>query len=392
MQYDFDQIVDRTGTYACKLEALPEGAPADAMPLWVADMDFPCAQPIIKALHDRIDRKIFGYTMYESDQVSQAILGWYKKQFDWDVSQEDVFFSPGVVPALAFLIRFLTQEGDGIIIQRPVYHPFTNKILSSGRKIVNNPLIYQDGAYTVDFEDLERCFADPTAKGLLLCSPHNPVGRVWTPEELRKMVELAKKYGKWIISDEIHSDLVRKGVVHTPLLKLAPEYADHIVVCTAPSKTFNLAGMQLSNIVIPNKEWQKQWSALINDQFSVGDANPFALAAVVAAYTQCDDWLEQVKDYIDGNLQYIRDFVARELPKAKMSDPQGTYLAWIDFNGYVQDPKKLEDLMHNTARLAFDEGYIFGEEGSCFERINAATPRANIEECMRRIKAAIDTL
>ena len=193
MQYDFDQIVDRTGTYACKLEALPEGAPADAMPLWVADMDFPCAQPIIKALHDRIDRKIFGYTMYESDQVSQAILGWYKKQFDWDVSQEDVFFSPGVVPALAFLIRFLTQEGDGIIIQRPVYHPFTNKILSSGRKIVNNPLIYQDGAYTVDFEDLERCFADPTAKGLLLCSPHNPVGRVWTPEELRKMVELAKK-------------------------------------------------------------------------------------------------------------------------------------------------------------------------------------------------------
>ncbi|WP_071430829.1 MalY/PatB family protein [Angelakisella massiliensis] len=392
MQYNFDQIVDRSGTYACKLEALPEGAPADAMPLWVADMDFPCAEPIIKALHERIDRKIFGYTMYESEDASNAITGWYKKQFDWDVAKEDIFFSPGVVPALAVLLRFLTQEGDGVIIQRPVYHPFTNKIIGNGRKIVNSPLLYHEGKYTIDFENLEKCFADPTAKGMILCSPHNPVGRVWTPEELRKVVDIAKKYGKWIISDEIHSDLVRKGVVHTPLLKLAPDYADNIVVCTAPSKTFNLAGMVLSNIVIPNKEWQKEWNHIVCDQLSICDANPFGITAMIAAYTQCDDWLEQVKDYIDGNIQYIKDFVAENLPKAHVADAQGTYLVWLDLNAYEKDPKKLEDLMHNVARVAFDEGYIFGEEGNGFERINVATPRANVEECMRRVKAALDTL
>ena len=231
--------------------------------------------------------------------------------------------------------------------------------------------------------------ADPSNKGLILCSPHNPVGRVWTQDELRQVVDIAKKRGKWIISDEIHADLVRKGVAHIPLLKAAPDYADRIALCTAPSKTFNLAGMQLSNIVIPNKEWQKKWTAIVEGQLSVALPNPFGVVAAIAAYTEGEEWLEQARDYIDGNIRYVNEFAKEHLPKAHVVETQGTYLVWIDFSGYEADPKKLEHLMQQKARIAFDEGYIFGPEGCGFERINVATPRRNIEECMRRIKEAL---
>ena len=392
MKYNFDEVVDRTGTYACKLEGMPEGAPADALSVWVADMDFACAEPIIKALHERIDRRIFGYTIYDNQDLKNAVTGWFKRRYDWEIEKEDVFFSPGVVPALAFLLQALTGEGDGIIIQRPVYYPFTNKINGNNRKIYNSSLIYENGDYRMDYEDLEKKFADEKVKGMILCSPHNPVGRVWTLDELRKLVDIAKKYNKWIISDEIHMDLTRKGVVHTPLLKAAPEYADHIVVCTAPSKTFNLAGMQLSNIVIPNKEWQKKWLEVIDDAFSVSMANPFGIAATIAAYNEGEEWLDQLRDYLDENIRYVKEFVKEKLPKASVTAVEGTYLIWLDLNGYEKDPKKLEKLMQQTAKIAFDEGYIFGEEGNGFERINAAMPKKTLEDCMNRIKMALDTL
>ncbi len=392
MKYNFDEVVDRTGTYACKLEGMPVGAPADALSVWVADMDFACAEPIIKALHERIDRRIFGYTIYDNQDLKNAVTGWFKRRYDWEIAKEDVFFSPGVVPALAFLLQALTGEGDGIIIQRPVYYPFTNKINGNNRTIYNSSLIYENGDYRMDYEDLEKKFADEKVKGMILCSPHNPVGRVWTLDELRKLVDIAKKYNKWIISDEIHMDLTRKGVVHTPLLKAAPEYADHIVVCTAPSKTFNLAGMQLSNIVIPNKEWQKKWLEVIDDAFSVSMANPFGIAATIAAYNEGEEWLDQLRDYLDENIRYVKEFVKEKLPKASVTAVEGTYLIWLDLNGYEKDPKKLEKLMQQTAKIAFDEGYIFGEEGNGFERINAAMPKKTLEDCMNRIKMALDTL
>ncbi|MBS6955763.1 MAG: pyridoxal phosphate-dependent aminotransferase [Enterocloster asparagiformis] len=392
MKYDFDEVVDRKGTYSCKLDQMPEGAPADALSVWVADMDFACAEPIIKALHERIDRKIFGYTIYDNEDLKNAVTGWFKRRYDWEVAKEDVFFSPGVVPALAFLLQALTGEGDGIIIQRPVYYPFTNKINGNNRKIYNSSLIYENGDYRMDFEDLEKKFADEAVKGMILCSPHNPVGRVWTVDELGRLVDIARKYGKWIISDEIHMDLTRKGVVHTPLLKVANGYEDHIVVCTAPSKTFNLAGMQLSNIVIPNKEWQKKWLGVIDDAFSVSMANPFGIAATIAAYNEGEEWLDQLRDYLDENIRYVKAFVKEQLPKASVTAVEGTYLIWLDLNAYERDPKKLEKLMQETARIAFDEGYIFGEEGNGFERINAAMPKRNLEDCMNRIKKALDTL
>lgn len=391
MKYDFDALVDRAGTYAAKVDALPAGSPADALSVWVADMDFPCAQPILDALHERIDRKILGYTLYPQE-LKDAIVSWYGSRYGWNISQEDLFFCPGVVPALALLINALTKEGDGIVIQRPVYYPFTNKIKGSGRTIYNNSLIYEDGAYHMDYEDLDKKLADPAVKGMIFCSPHNPVGRVWTQEELRRMVDIAKRYGKWIISDEIHMDLTRVGVVHTPLLKLAPDYAQNIIACTAPSKTFNLAGCQFSNIIIPNKDWQEKWKHLSNEVYSLSMPNPFGIAAALAAYTQGEDWLEQVRTYLDGNIRYIEAFVEQHLPKARVSKTEGTYLVWVDLNAYLSDPKALEHLMQNTARVAFDEGYIFGEEGNGFERINIATPRSVVEEVMRRMKMALDTL
>lgn len=392
MKYNFDEPIDRSGTYAYKLDMLPAGSPPDALSVWVADMDFACAQPILDALHKRIDRKIFGYTWYGNPDLIGAVTAWFERRYGWKIAPDEIFFSPGIVPALAFLLMAISHEGDGVIIQRPVYYPFTNKIKGTKRSIHNSPLIYENGDYRMDYADLEKKFADESIKGMILCSPHNPVGRVWSPEELRSLVDIAKKYDKWIISDEIHMDLTRKGVIHTPLLKVAPDYADRIVVCTAPSKTFNLAGCQLSNIIIPNKEWQAKWTAVISDTLSVSMANPFGIAATIAAYNEGEEWLEQVRDYLDENIRYINEFVAENLPKAKVAKTEGTYLVWIDLNAYEKDPRKLEALMQKTAKIAFDEGYIFGEEGAGFERINVATPKATVVEVMRRMKAALDTL
>ncbi len=388
-KYDLDQIIDRKGTYSCKWEQLPEGTPADALPLWVADMDFPCADPILEALHKRIDRQILGYSIYENDECKSAVTGWFKRRFNWDVEKNNIFFSPGVVPAIAFLLDILTKEGDGVLIQKPVYYPFSGKIEGNRRTIVNNPLIYQNGRYEIDFEDLEAKMSVPANKGMILCSPHNPVGRVWTEQELKSIVEICKKYDKWIISDEIHFDLVRKGVKHQPLLKLCPEYKDRIIVCTAPSKTFNLAGMQLSNIVIPNPEYQKLWNAETGDKLSVNFASPLGITAVIAAYNESEDWLNQVNDYIDANIAFAKEYFAQNLPKAKMVEPEGTYLIWVDLREYCSDAKKLEELMIQKAKVVLDEGYIFGEEGVGFERINAACPRSILKECLDRMKNAL---
>lgn len=392
MKYNFDELVSRKNTDSVKLEIMPGETGADCLSLWVADMDFPCAEPILEALHQRIDRKIFGYTNYDNDKCKSAITGWFKKRFDWEVEKDDIFFSPGIVPAFAFLINILTEEGDGVIIQRPVYYPFTDKIENNQRKVVNNPLIYKDGSYYIDFEDLEEKLKDPNNKGMIFCSPHNPVGRVWTESELRKMVDLFKKYQKWIISDEIHADLTRIGVVHHPLTKVAPDYKDQIIICTAPSKTFNLAGMQMSNIIITNKEYQKAWTDFVDGRMSMAHCNPFGLTALVAAYNEGEEWLDQIRAYLDGNIKYVTEYMKEHFPKAVVVKTEGTYLMWIDFNAYCSDHKKLEHWMQKKAKIALDEGYIFGEEGKGFERINVASPRSVIVECMERMKNSIEEL
>ena len=389
MKYNFDEIIDRTGTSATKMESLPKGCPDDALPLWVADMDFACAEPILKALHERIDKKIFGYTMYDTDECLGAVLNWYKKRYGWEEQKENLFFCGGIVSAYAVLLNLLTKEGEGVVIQRPIYYPFTMKANSNGRQIVDSPLIYADGNYTIDFDDLDKKMAEPNNKVLVFCSPHNPAGRVWTEEEIRKVVDICKKYDKWIICDEIHCDLLRCGMTFHPILKVAPDYADRIAVCTAPSKTFNLAGMKTSNIVIHNKELQAAWKELIGGKLSMNGAGTLGLTAMIAAYNEGEEWLEQLKEYLDGNFAYIDAFLKEHLPKAHMVPSEGTYLAWIDFNGYVDgDAEKLEEIMQKKARVALDEGYIFGDAGRGFERINIATPRSVVEDCMDRILKA----
>ena len=389
MKYNFDEIIDRSGTSATKMESLPKGCPDDALPLWVADMDFACAEPILKALHERIDKKIFGYTLYDTDECLGAVVNWYKKRYGWEEQKENLFFCGGIVSAYAVLLNLLTKEGEGVVIQRPIYYPFTMKANSNGRQIVDSPLIYADGNYTIDFDDLDQKMADPNNKVLVFCSPHNPAGRVWTEGEIRKVVDICKKYDKWIICDEIHCDLLRCGLTFHPILKVAPDYADRIAVCTAPSKTFNLAGMKTSNIVIHNKELQAAWKELIGGKLSMNGAGTLGLTAMIAAYNEGEEWLEQLKEYLDGNFAYIDAFLKEHLPKAHMVPSEGTYLAWIDFNGYVNgDAERLEEIMQKKAKVALDEGYIFGDAGRGFERINIATPRSVVEDCMNRILQA----
>lgn len=392
--YDFDRIINRQGTFSLKWECVPlalPGAPADALPLWVADMDFPCAEPIIQALHERVDRQIFGYSVYQSAAYYEAVLGWFKRRFDWTLEAQNLFYSPGVVPAIGFLIDLLTNPGDGIIIQPPVYYPFAGKIADYGRTVVTNPLREENNYYTIDYEDLERKLSLAENKGMILCSPHNPVGRVWQPEELRQVVALCQKYGKWIIADEIHCDIVRHDQKHTPLEKLCPDYKAHIFTCTAPSKTFNLAGLQLSNIIINDPLVQAAWREKVETRLGLHGPNTFAITATIAAYNHSEDWLNQANAYIDANIAYTEKFLAEHLPKVKLSPCQGTYLLWLDFRAYGLTADELEQRMLTQAKVALDEGKLFGVEGHGFERINAACPRAILTDCLERIAKAIES-
>lgn len=394
-KYNFDKVVDRIDTDSVKWDFRTNCSPKaqkDGLPLWIADMDFECADPIIKALHHRVDHKIFGYSSNNSDKYFDAFCNWYKRRFDWDIDRKSVVFSPGVVPAIALLVRVLTKPSEGVIIQRPVYYPFTNKIENNDRKVINNSLIYEEGTYKMDYEDLDKKASDPNNKVLILCSPHNPVGRVWSEEELKRVVEICKKHEVWIVADEIHLDLIRKGVKHTPLQLLCSYYKDKIVTCVAPSKSFNLAGMQLSNIIINNAELRKEYQHEIVATGGVSYPNPFAIVSAIAAYNESEDWLDELNDYLDKNVEFIKEFLLKNIPKAKLIYPEGTYLVWIDLNAYGLNEIELEDLMFKKANVLLDEGYIFGKEGIGFERINAACPRSILKECLERIKKALDSL
>lgn len=387
-KYNFDKVIDRKGTSCVKWDFKSRCSPKateNGLPFWIADMDFECAPPIIDALHKRIDHKIFGYSSSDTKEYKDAVCNWYKRRFDYEINRDSIFHSPGIVPAVAFLTRILTQEGDGIIIQKPVYYPFEAKVTNNNRRIVNNSLKLENGSYTIDFKDLEEKAKDESTKVFILCNPHNPVGRVWKKEELENIVDICKKNNLWIIADEIHSDIIRKGQKHTVLETVAPEYKDRIITCIAPSKTFNLAGMQLSNIIIHDKGMQEKWMIEIRDKFNVYAPNPFGIVSTIAAYNECEDWVDELNEYLDGNIEYIDKYLKENLPKVKLIPTEGTYLAWLDFREYGLSETELEDLMMTKAEVLFDEGYIFGEEGKGFERINVACPRVLLEECMDRI-------
>lgn len=378
MKYNFDKIVNRKNTNSEKWDNLTKSFPKlknDYLPLWVADMDFACAKPIQDALHEIVNQEIYGYTQNSKD-YNACVRDWFLKRFDWKVDENNIFFSPGVVPAIHYLLHILSTENDGIIIQEPVYYPFKRGIELQNRRTVHNDLKNSNGKYEIDFEDLENKMRDRNNVGMILCSPHNPVGRVWRKEELNRIVDLAVKYDKWIISDEIHCDIIRKDKKHIPLLKLRPEASNRIIVCTSPSKSFNLAGIQISNIIISNPQYQQLWKKEIMQKMSISTPNIFAQSAVIGAYSKSEDWLNQVNDYIDENIRYVKEEITKHLPDAIVSDCEGTYLMWIDFRAYESDYVKLEDKMQKDAGVLLDEGYIFGQNGQGFERINCACPRS----------------
>lgn len=388
MKYDFDRLIDRKGTHSIKWEfmgQLDHRADGDTLPMWVADMDFACPPQILEAIRKRTDREILGYSSEDTRSYWDAVEGWFRRRYQWSVPREHIMISPGVVVGLKYLVRTLTDPGEGIIIQRPVYYPFGRVIEENGRNIINNPLVCDKGYYRMDFKDLEKKASRKETTMMILCSPHNPVGRVWTEEELKRVGDICLANRVILVSDEIHADIVRTGRKHLVAATLFPR-EDRIITCTAPSKTFNTAGLLASHIIIPRKEHRKAW----NREGAHVMLNPLSIAAVESAYTRCDDWVEQMNAYVDGNMEAIGEFLKRELPLARYNVPEGTYLAWINLEKYGYGPEELATRMVKKGKVLFDMGPLFGREGEGFLRMNAACPRSILTEGLRRLKRAMD--
>ena len=385
-KYNFDEITDRRGTNSLKYDFAAEwGRSQDAIPLWVADMDFPTAPEIIRKAEEVVRHGIFGYSE-PLDGYYEAALSHYKRHFGWNPPKEWIVKTPGVVFAIAQCVRAFTDEGDGVIIQNPVYYPFTDVVKNNNRKLVDNPLKLNDhGVYEIDFDDFEKKAASPDTKMFLLCNPHNPVGRVWTKEELIRLEEICLKNHVLVISDEIHSDFVWEDNEFNVLVNIDDRYRENVITCTSPSKAFNLAGLQVSNIFIPDGTKRKQ----LTDEIWAGGylyLNTIGLAACQAVYESGQDWLKAVKEYIWENILFCIDYTEKNLPGVKIIRPQGTYLVWMDYRGTGLSFKEIEDLINVKARVWLDDGSIFGKEGEGFERINVACPRAVLAEALERIK------
>lgn len=391
MHYNFDDVIDRSHTDCLKYDfATERGVPADTLSMWVADMDFRTAPPVVKALEKAVRFGIYGYTDTKADYV--AIVGdWYADHFGWQPQPEWLVKTPGVVYALGVGVQAFTAPGDNVLIQQPVYYPFSEVIRDNGRQIVSNTLVLEDGHYHIDFDDFEKKAADPKTKLFLLCSPHNPVGRVWTADELTRMADICIQNDVIIMSDEIHSDFVWGNRQHHVLAGLSDEVAGYCVICTAPSKAFNLAGLQISNIFIPNADLRERFKAAIaaTGYSQVGE---MGIVACKAAYTQGEDWLNAVKTYIDDNIRYFDDYLKENLPQLKLIYPEGTYLLWVDCRELGMTPKALDDFIKNDAKLWLDSGAIFGKAGAGFERFNVACPRKTVTQALEQFNAAVKAL
>ncbi len=386
MDYDFDQVIDRTGTDSTKWspDVLEEKfGRRDLLPLWVADMDFKSPPQVIEAIVKRAQHGIYGYSV-RPESYYEAIINWTRRRFGWDIEKSWIEYTPGVVPAINYLCQAFCKAGDKILIQEPVYYPFAASIIKSGCQPVNNPLVFNGDQYEIDFEDFKNKVEDPQMKMFILCSPHNPIARVWTKEELKKMGHLCLANDVLIISDEIHNDLVYSAYQHTMLASLSEELAMNTITCTAPSKTFNMAGMQASNIIIPNKKLRRAYQEVL-DKNHIGSQNPLSMVAVEAAYNEGEEWLEKLLLYLEENIQFIHDYLAQHLPKAKLIETQATYLGWIDLSYYEQDGKKLEAFLTEQGKVALDGGTWFGQGGEGFVRINFACPRSLLEEALEKI-------
>lgn len=388
---DFDEIIDRHGTSCLKYDfAAERGRPEGVLPFWVADMDFRAPQPVLDELSRRVQHGIFGYTD-PKDSYKQVLLDWFHTHHNWSPTAEALVITPGVVFALCTAIRAFTQPGDSVLLQQPVYYPFTESVIDNGRRLINSPLVEKNGHYTIDFTDFEQKIIKGRVKLFLLCSPHNPVGRVWTREELQHIAAICQRHNVLILADEIHHEFIRPGFSHTVLASLSPEIAQGVITCTSPSKTFNLAGLQISNIFIENAalraRFQKEVAAAGYSQ-----PNSLGLFAAQAAYTHGAPWLRELLVYLEKNYTKTKEFLTKELPAIRLIEPEGTYLLWLDFSAYKLSDEKLDKLITEKAGLWLDSGHIFGSAGTGFQRINIACPWKTLEKGLTQLAAALKAL
>lgn len=372
---NFNEKINRYHTNSLKFDFKKQrNKPEDVLPMWVADMDFKCPNELIEDMAKRLEHGIFGYSEI-NDSYFEALYNWYLHHLNISLNKDWLVTTPGVVFALAMSIRMLTNENDYVLINNPVYHHFAEVILDNNRKVISSDLINVNGHYEIDFDDLEQKIKEYHVKLYLLCSPHNPVGRVWTKEELDKLVNICKKYHVFIVSDEIHSDFIWEGT-HTCIINYK-DYLDHIILCTSPSKTFNIAGLQVSNIFIPNPTIRKDFQKEI-DKTGYSSLNIMGIIACESVYRNGEKWFEELKQYIKENIEYTEDYFKTKIPKIKVIHPEGTYLLWLDFNELKMSDSQIDDLLLYKAKLWLDSGSKFGINGKGFQRLNVALPRENL--------------
>lgn len=378
MKYDFDKTIDRRATNSYKWDSAPEGV----LPMWVADMDFRTAPAIIDALQKRVAHGIFGYTRVP-DAYYDAVTSWFSRRHGWDIDREWIIYTSGVVPAVSAVIKALTVPGDKVIVQTPVYNCFFSSIRNNGCEIVSNPLRRTADTYKMDFDALERCAADPRAKVMLLCNPHNPAGRVWTPDELTRLGNICLRNGVTVVADEIHCELVYQGFKYTPFASLSDAFLHRSVTCVSPSKAFNIAGLQIANIVAFDNDLRSRIDKAININ-EVCDVNPFGVAATIAAYNEGEEWLNQLVDYLHGNYEAMAEFCRRELAEFPITRLEGTYLVWMDCSSLVMSSDALEHALLDDARLWLNAGTMYGAEGEGYMRWNIACPRSVMLDGLNR--------
>jgi len=392
--FNFDENIDRTKTNAIKWnEKFMEEyfGVGDLLPLWVADMDFRAPTILLEKLKERVAHGIFGYTI-APDSYYEAIINWFKRRHNWNLKKDWIKFSPGVVPAVNFIVQAFSHPGDpgdGIIIQEPVYYPFASSIKNNGRQVLNNKLVIANDHYTFDYKDLEEKCKAPRTKMLIFCSPHNPVGRVWKKDELERLGEICIENNVLIISDEIHCDLIFKGHKHIPFATLSKKFAKNTITCVAPSKTFNVAGLKSSNVIISDKVMRENFTTTTSNVAIRGPAI-FGMVTTETVYNHCEDWLDELLDYLWDNYLYLKTFFAEHFPTVKVFDLEGTYLPWVDFGPLGLDPKKLDQIIKKEAKVGLDDGAMFGECGGGYQRFNIACPQAILQEALERMTKALN--
>lgn len=388
---NLDRLYDRRGTDCVKWDHkdfVDSRVSDTALPLWLSDMEFKVADEITEALAKRVEHGFLGHSM-PGDSYFDAVQGWYKRRFDWTISKDSIFYSPGVLPALGFVLRGFTKKGEGVIIQEPVFYPFAELIEGTDRKVVNNELINNDENYSIDFVDLENKVKDPNNTMLILCSPHNPVGRVWTKDELKRVIDLCRDNDVLIFSDELHCDLTRGNVTHYPT-KTVTDY-NKIITAVALGKTFNVGGVPISQIIIDDEELKQVWHKETRRKHYISFAPPLDMVLTETAYNKCEYWVDEVMEYVEGNFDFLVNYLNKHLPKVKYKKPEGTFLAWINFGAYV-DYEELFELLITKYDLLIENGHVFGKSGAGYFRMTVACPQSMLEEGLNRIVEAIKEL